>query len=254
MKQRAEQAGIQHEPERQAAIRLNDLAANIHSEADARKLVDGVAEQLTHHEHLMWTALRIRRRVARTEYNAVSDSSGLIPEQRIVDVWNEYVREIDAPAETLITVPEFHAFRRIQVWNTVNIQWKRDVMQSVWTMPNIYAVDGGGQLAEGCRALEALKLIHEMHERFGNLLIARDRLAKGLSFPNPAANADAKPPDSAAGKAHLVASSGGITSTRALSLFQNPVVPAAYRYHQEHGDRAYDQLVMRLFDELMPRQ
>jgi hypothetical protein len=99
IKQKQEQIRLQHEPERQEAIRLNDLAANIHSEADARQLVDGVAEQLTHHQHLFWAALSIRRRVAHTEYEAVSDPSGLIPEQLVVDVWNEYVREIDAPEE-----------------------------------------------------------------------------------------------------------------------------------------------------------
>jgi hypothetical protein len=87
IRQKMEQIRLQHEPERQEAIRLNDLAANIHSEADARKFVDAVAEQVTHHQHLMWAALRIRHRVAHAEYEAVSDPSGLIPEQRIVDVW-----------------------------------------------------------------------------------------------------------------------------------------------------------------------
>lgn len=239
IKEKTEQIRLQHEPERQEAIRLNDLAANIHSEADARKLVDGVAEQLTHHKHLMWTASSIRHRVAHTEYEAVSDPSGLIREQRIVAVWNEYVREIDAPEETLITVAEFHAFRQTQLLITTHFQWKRDLMQSVWTMPNIYAVAADGQLEEGCRALEALKLIQEMHERFSNVLIARDRLAKGLPFPDFAKTkpSDVAPP----AKAKLVA-----------SIYHNPVVPAAYRYQQEHGNRAYDQLVRRLFDELMP--
>lgn len=247
IKQKQEQIRLQHEPERQEAIRLNDLAANIHSEADAGKLVDGVAGQLTHHQSWMWTTLAIRRRVTHAEYAAVSDSSGLIPEKRIVDVWNEYVREIDAPEETLITVPEFHAFRRVQLWNTANIQWKREMMQSIWTMPNIYALDADGQLREGCRALEALKLIQELHERFTNLRIARDRLAKGLPFPD--VTKKTPPPDAAPAKTHLA-----VASELRATIYQNPIMPAAYRYQQEHGSLAYDQLVMRLFNELMPPQ
>jgi hypothetical protein len=242
IKQKQEQFRLQHEPERQEAIRLNDLAAKVHSEADARKFVDGVAEQITHEPSWIWTALNIRRRLAHAEYEAVSNPSGSIPEKRIVDVWNEYVREIDAPAEALITVPEFHAFRQIQLWNATNVQWKHDTMQSIWTMPNIYARDAEGQLEAGCRALEALKLIHEMHERFSNLLIARDRLAKGLPFPDVAMKT---PPDAVPAKAHW--------ELRA-TLYQNPVLPAAYRYQQEHGSLAYDQLAMRLFNELMPAQ
>jgi hypothetical protein len=246
IKEKQEQIRLQHEPEREEAIRLNDLAANIHSEADARKLVDGVAEQLTHHQHLFWAALNVRRRVAHTEYEAVSDPAGLIPERRVVDVWNEYVREIDAPEETLITVPEFHSFRRTQQWITANFQWKRDMMQSVWTMPAIYAVAADGQLQDGCRALEALKLINEMHERFANVRAARVRLAKGLPFPDVAKKT---PSGATSAKGRLVMSG----RAEAADL-HNPVLPAALRYQQEHGDRAYDLLVMRLFDQLMPAQ
>jgi len=257
IKDKEEKIRQQHEPERQEAIRMNAMAANLHSEADARKLVDAVAEQITHHQHLMWAASSIRHRVAHTEYEGVSDPSGLIPEQRIVDVWNEYVREIDAPEETLINVAEFHAFRQTQLWMTTHYQWKHDLMQSVWTMPNIYAVDADGQLADGCRALEALKLIQEMHERFANLLIARERLAKGLSIPSPANpdTASKSTSDSAAGKVQLASSWRPATaSIHAGPLHQNPILPAAYRYQQEHGNHAYDQLVRRLFDELMPPQ
>src|SRR5215467_10131295 len=111
MKQKAEQARIAREPVRKRAVHINDMAGNIHSEADARALVDAVAEELSGHRHLLWTALSIRHRVAHAEWEAISDPSGLVPEQRIVDVWNEYVREIDAPEETLVTVAELHNMR-----------------------------------------------------------------------------------------------------------------------------------------------
>lgn len=41
----------------------------------------------------------------------MSDPAKLIPEQRIVDVWNEYVREIGAPDETIVTAAEIHYMR-----------------------------------------------------------------------------------------------------------------------------------------------
>jgi len=88
--QRLEQAREKYEPIRQAAIHVNELAGNIHSESDARAFIDAVAEQLTGHKHQSWTTRSIRHRVAHAEYQAVSDPAGLIPEQRIVDVWNEY--------------------------------------------------------------------------------------------------------------------------------------------------------------------
>ena len=41
-----EQAKAARERARQAGIRVNDLASNIHTEADARAFVDAVAEEL----------------------------------------------------------------------------------------------------------------------------------------------------------------------------------------------------------------
>src|ERR1700686_54249 len=95
---------MEHAPERyelarQAALRLNELAGNIHSESDAREFVDAVAGRFLEHEYRYWAAQGVRYQVAHAEYEAVAHSR-LIPERRIVNIWNEYVREIDAPAET----------------------------------------------------------------------------------------------------------------------------------------------------------
>ncbi|MGA8271998.1 MAG: hypothetical protein WB919_10620 [Candidatus Sulfotelmatobacter sp.] len=48
--QAAEQARAKYDVMRQAAIHINDLAGNIHSEADARAFVDAVAERLSDSE------------------------------------------------------------------------------------------------------------------------------------------------------------------------------------------------------------
>src|SRR5579863_5228376 len=109
--QKMAEAREQYEAGRQAAIRVNELAGNIRSEDDARVFVDAVAERLMSDQLEMWTTLGIRHRVAHAEFEAVSNPSRLIPEQRIVDVWNQYVRELDAPEETLVTLAEVRNLR-----------------------------------------------------------------------------------------------------------------------------------------------
>src|SRR5262249_27111640 len=138
IRQKTEQARVAHEQIRQTAIRINEMAGSIHSEADARTFGGALAEELTGHNDMVWTTKSIRHRVAHAEYEAVSDQSRLIPEQRIVDVWNEYVREIDAPEEALITVAELHNLRDAMYTGASRFGWKQDVAQAIWTMPNIY--------------------------------------------------------------------------------------------------------------------
>jgi len=245
IKQKLEQATIQWEAARKQAVRINDLAADIHSEADARKLVDAVAEVLTNHQHLLWAGLSYRHRVARAEFEAVSDPAHLIPEQRIVDVWNEYVREIDAPEEALVTLAELHNLRDGMYVGASRFAWKREGQQSIWTMPNIYAVDDDGKIANGCRALEALKVIHDMHDTFMNVRIARARVEKGILSSELWAQRERGP-----AQAHAAVFSAG--ELRAFNTHSEVMRMATYHYQQEHGEQAYDRLVQRLFNELFP--
>src|SRR5260370_26854829 len=90
------QASLRYEGYRQAAIRMNDLAAHINSEADARAFVDAVADMFADSLPPSWATGVIRRRIAHAEYEAVSDPLRQIPEQRIADVWHTYVREVGA--------------------------------------------------------------------------------------------------------------------------------------------------------------
>jgi hypothetical protein len=244
IRQKQEQFRQQYEPTRQRAIHINDLAGNIHSEADARAYVDAVAEELTGHRHMSWTTRSIRHRVAHAEYQAATDSSRQIPEGRIVDVWNEYVREIDAPAETLVTVAELHNLRDAMYTSASKLMWKPEFGQSIWTMPNIYALSADGRVASGCRALEALKIIHDMHDLFGNVRNAREREQKGVLVSELIKKREENP--APVGKTVLAA--GSLHATIGF----NSVEPFAYRYQQEHGERAYQQLLRRLFAELFP--
>jgi hypothetical protein len=242
IKQKQEQFRQQHEPVRQRALHINDLAGNIHSEADARAYVDAVAEELTGHRHMSWTTRSIRHRVAHAEFEAATDPSRQIPEQRIVDIWNEYVREIDAPEEAIITLAELHNLRDA-MYSGSQFMWKNEMTQSLWSMPNVYAIDSDGRIASGCRAVEALKVIRDMHEMFGVVGSARARVQKGVL-------------ESDLRKQRLETAQFGrpIFATTELHAIKNdnPVRPAAYHYQEQHGERAYQQLLRRLFAELFP--
>jgi hypothetical protein len=241
--QMLEQAREKYEPTRQAALHLNELAGNIHSEADARAFVDAVAERLTGKQHQSWTTRGIRHRVARAEYFAVSDPAKLIPEQRIVDIWNEYVRELDAPAGTLVTVAELH--KRDAMYTGSQSMWKKEgFTQQFWTIPNVYAVDADGKVANACRAVEALKLFHDMFYFFQNVEAARKRVQGGVlaseltrQWREPA---DPRP----------------LAATAQLSASRDtkPVLAAEVRYVQSHGERDYRRLLERLFAELFPSE
>jgi len=243
LQQRVEEARARYEPIRQAAIHVNELAGNIHSEADARAFVDAVAERLTGTQHQSWATLGIRHRVAHAEYEAVSDPSRLIPEQRIVDVWNEYVRELDAPEETLVTVAELHNLRDA-TYTTNKLMWKKERFpQSLWTMPDVHAVDADGKVANGCRAVESLKILHDMSYFFQNVQRARERVQEGVLVSDMARQRKGPTPQRQVERGHLTVSANA-----------NPVRQAEYQYVQAHGGRDYQRLLERLFDEMFPAE
>jgi hypothetical protein len=242
--QQLEEAKARYESIRQAAININELAGKIHSEADARNFVDAIAERLSGNQHQSWTTLVIRHRVAHAEYEAVSDSSRLIPEQRIVDVWNEYVREIDAPEETLVTVAEVHNLRDA-TYTMSKLMWeKHRFWESLWTMPGIYAVDADGRVANGCRAIEALKLLHDMVYNFQNVRSARERVQKGVLVSDSIRLRQRDPtPRPPAVRAQTGVVQNGM-----------PIWIAERSYLQAHSERDYRRLLERLFAELFPTE
>ena len=182
----------------------------------------------------------INQRVAKAEYQSARGPANRIPEQRIVDVWNQYVREIGAPEETFVTAAEIHNMRDAE--RTVALLlWARD-NQTIVDDADIYAVGTDGEVADDCRAIEAIRVIHDL-DRFQNLRSARDRVRRGVLVSEQVKNRVA-----------------GSTQQREASVLlaahadDNPVRSAERRYLQEHGSLAYDQLLNRLFDELFPAE
>lgn len=99
-----------------------------------------------------------------------------VPEQRVVDVWNQYAKEIGAPDDAIVPVAEIHNMRDGS-FTVAQLMCARG-NQTIWTMPNGYALGSDGKVAEGCRALEAIRVIHDLEDLFQNLRGARDRLRR----------------------------------------------------------------------------
>jgi hypothetical protein len=179
------------------------------------------------------------RRTDIAKYEAIRKPATLVPEQRIADVWNRYVKQIEAPDEAIVSVAEIHNMRDAE-FTVAQLMWARG-NQTIWTMPNVVALGPDGRFADGCRALEAIRVIHDLEDLFQNLQGARDRLQRGIvpseeikkrvGEPNP------EPHSTVRLKAHADT---------------NPIRSAEQRCIQEHGSVAHAQLLARLFDQLFP--
>lgn len=239
------QTDIQAEAKRKAAeyqqqsIQLNELAARIHSEADSEKLIDQTALLFKDELPPAWATQSVKKRLAHAEFKAATDMSSLIPEERVVNVWNHYVREIGAPDEAIVTVAEVHNLRDAQ-YAAGRMLWQREKgSQSVWTMPNIVAVGSDGKIANGCRALEAVRVIYSMGHWFDNVRGARKRVQQGKVVSDQLANRSKKQ------TSHL---KGAVM----VNAETNPIRPAEQKYVREHGSLAFNRLLTELFSELFP--
>jgi hypothetical protein len=229
----------EYERHKQAAIRINERAARINSEADASAVVSEIAGLFAKELPPAWASSGIRQRIAHAEYGTVRNPANLISEQRIADVWNQYVREIGAPDEAIVSAAEIHNMRDGS-FTVAQLMWARG-NQTIWTMPNVYALGPDGKVAYGCRALEAIRVIHDLEYLFQNLLGARDRLRTAIIPSDEIKKREAQPNPQPHGTVRLEAHAD-----------TNPIQPAEQCYLQEHGSLAYDQLVARLFGDLFP--
>src|SRR5437016_454190 len=235
-----QRASLKRERHRQTADQINEVAGRIHSEANAVAFVDKIADFFADTFPPIWVTRSVRQQVAHAEFEAVSNPSRLIPEQRIADVWNKYVREIGASEEALVTAAEIHNLRDAdfaisQLW------WSRTNL-TIWAMPNVYAVGSDGRVAEGCRAVETLRVLYDLDKFFDNLRGARERVRKGILLSDEIG----KSLNSSAPKQKTTARLEAHVDT-------NPLRPAEYRYMQEHGPYILSGVMQKLFDELFPQ-
>jgi len=104
-------------------------------------------------------------------------------------------------------------------------------------MPNIYAVGSEGKVANGSRALDALRVIFEIHNLFDNVRLARERLAKGIVL---------------SGQLKLPRRNGTKTARAEIRVSTNPIRNAEVLYIREQGTERFNQLLQRLFNTLFP--
>jgi hypothetical protein len=64
-------------------------------------------------------------------------------------------------------------------YTVAQLMWARG-HQTIWTMPNVYALGSDGKVSDGCRALDALRVIHDLDDLFQNRRGARDRIQRGI--------------------------------------------------------------------------
>jgi len=234
------EAKARNEESRQQAIAMNELAGNSRSLADARVLMDEVARIFAKQLPPMWATHAARDRVARAEYQAATNPAQLIPEERIADLWNQYIREITAPEESLASAAEIHNLRDAS-YASGQLFWERG-NQSIWTMSNIYAIGADGKVADGCRALESLRVLYDLANQPENLRGARERLQKGILASDSIREYRER---AAAGQVKSKA-------TIRVEVRANPIEAAERRYADERGSSRLTFLAQGWFEELFP--
>lgn len=227
---------------RQHAIQINDLAAHIDSLDDAQKLVSKVADEFSDELPPKWMTRSLRNRIAAVENESTAGPGGLIPEQQVVDAWNRYLEKVGAPAEYMVTVAELHTLRDSEYVNA-QLSWTLG-NQNIWSVPNIYAIGPDGKVANGCRAIEAIRVLWDLASQPNHSVLGtREIMKKGIllsdSFKNPT-----KPP--APGQMSMSVSIGKVTMI-------NPVEDAERQYVHDHGVGALNHAIHGLFDDLFPK-
>jgi hypothetical protein len=220
---------------RERARQLNELAAEIQTPADARHLVDFVAEIFAEQIPPTWISGSLRDRIAQVEFSAVSDAHRLIPEPRLAEAWNAYVGTVRAPEDHKVTPAEVHNLRDAFL-TTARAHWNRG-FRNIWAVPSIYAVQPDGVLAPSCRAIESIRVLWDLANMPDNLKAARDRVNKGRLASDLFRQPQGRPPASSVGRCYLEA-----------RAFSNPVKVSERQYIKLNGTTAFNNAVITMLD------
>jgi hypothetical protein len=226
----------------QRSLEINDLASKPQSLEDSRRLIDLIADIFADDLPPSWLTRPLRDQIAQAEYETANSTPILIPEQRIADAWNRYVRTIDASPDALVTVAEIHNLRDGS-YAMSRFMWSRG-SRSVWSAPAIYATTPDQKLADGCTAVEVLRILWDISNQFGNLRGARERVKAGVLVSDtlkPLPPGTTEPPRR------------GYVTAR-VGRRDDPVGEAATRYAYDHGTRALTRALETLTNDLFPQQ
>jgi hypothetical protein len=227
------------QPMRDHAIAINDLADHIQSLEDANKLVNLVADEFSNELPPKWATQSIRSRIARAEFESAYDPGSLIPDQHVADAWDDFARKIGAPPETMLTAAEIHYLRDAQ-YVSARLAWV-GYEKDIWTIPGVFALGSDGKIANGSRALEAIRLLWQLANNTGDFSAIHAEVQKGVLLSDRIPHPEQPP---APGQ---VQRSFGVVRMESVS---NPVQQAALRYMHDHGDRAFNRAIEELLKNL----
>jgi hypothetical protein len=232
-----------YEMYRQQAIRMNEMAEHITSPEDARRLVDTVARMFADVLPPDLATCAIRQHIAQAEYESATNPARLIPEQRVADAWNRFITEIGGLEESRVSAEVIH-YLRDGTYTTARLLWPRKEVQTIWVMPSIYAAEPDGRVAQGCRALEAIKVLHDLAYEPENFQWARERARTGILFSDAIRQDQKQPP-------RAERSRGRVTIHTAPP---NPLMIAGRRYVQERGEAAMARALEQMLSDALGLQ
>jgi hypothetical protein len=235
--QRPPNAMADYEYYREQAIAMNNLAGNLKSPEDARKLVDVIADMFRDELPPKWVTGKVRQRLAMAEYQSAANPEKRIPEQQIADAWNRYATEVGAPQEALVTAADVH-YLRDAFYVGADHAWAHGI-QNLFTVPNIYAVGPDGKVGRDSRVIEALRIVWDFAHQYQNLQGAHEAVKKGFLL------SDHSRPARAGEKVQ-----GRVTLHVGRRV--NPVEDAEMRYTRERGEVAMAEAVANLVTDLLP--
>ena len=220
-----------------SALRLNQLAGEIKSEADARSYVSFIADTFSGELPSSFVSNSLLEHIAQTEFLAVTDLKKTIPEARVAAAWNSYAKLIQAPLELQVTQEEIHNLRdglftmARELWNLGH--------QTIWTAPAIYAAKADGSLASGCRAIESMRLLWDLATMPSNLTAARDRVRSGVLFSEQVRQAQLEPGRAKGGSVQVSFGQG------------NPVDVAERTFFRNNGARAFGRALTAMVNDTL---
>lgn len=223
---------------REKAERLSQLAAGIHTEADARLFVDFVADLFSDQLPPAAVSDSMRERVAQAEFAAVSDPQRLIPELRVAEAWNTYAQTMLAPPECQVTAAEVHNLRDA-FFTTARLFWEGG-SRNIWSVPAIYATQSDGSLASGCRAIEATRILWDLANMPGNLASARVQVNQGVLTSDLVRQAQERP---------KTTTPRSYVSARVAPL--NPVAIAEQRFIAKNGAKTFGKALSVMLDHAL---
>ena len=187
-------------------LRLNELASNIHTVADARRFIDAMTELFADDLPPAWTTESLRNRLAQSEYLTVTDPHKRISEQHLAAAWNTYITAIDASTDSQVSAAEIHYLRDAH-FTIARQMWDRG-SRNLWLLPSIFAVQPDGTLAPACRLVESLRILYDLDRFPENLRTARENIAKGILASDLMKQAPQQSSSATGGRAYLQARSG----------------------------------------------